>query len=50
MSVTAKIFDGITKTVKGLPDIRTPVFFIERIFEFLLLRETGYMFQTLRNI
>ena len=37
MCVTAKIFDSITKTIKGLFDIRTPVFLIERIFEFLPL-------------
>ena len=35
MCVTAKIFNSITKTIKGLFDIRTLVFLIKRIFKFL---------------
>ena len=33
MCIPPQIFDGVTKTVKGLFDVRTPVFLIKMVFE-----------------
>lgn len=34
VGITPKIFNGITKAVKGLFDVRTPVLFIKTVFKF----------------
>lgn len=35
VSITSQVFDGIAKTVKGLFDVRTPVFFVKAVFPFV---------------